>query len=160
MKRLISSAVAALVLGSVATAMCPFTTLFFQYGAGCAPGTQAPPILNGQLDGGMTCGVMIDLNVQQPCGHCGVYVKSEWLVLGFQAVNVPMSNGCTLLASPDIVLPLPPAIGSTVLQGELPHNPSLIGHSFFMQGIIERVSTFGNTTDIEVSNGLEMRIVP
>lgn len=160
MKRMISSVVAALVLGSVAAAMCPFTTIFFQYGAGCAPGTQAPPILNGQLDGGMTCGVIIDLNVQQPCGHCGVYVKSEWLVVGFSAINVPMSNGCSLLASPDIVLPLPPAIGSTVLQGELPHDPSLIGHSFYMQGIIERVSTFGNTTDIEVSNGLEMRIIP
>lgn len=150
----------ALGLGIVtaAVAMCPYTTVFTQYGAGCSPVSLTAPVLNGSVNGSFVCGVTIDLNAPPVC--CNVFLNGEWLLVGTSAVNVPIPNGCTLLASPDLVIPLPPQIGSTKIVADLPHDPALIGTSIYMQGVTSRFTTIGLTTDLEFSNGLELKFNP
>jgi hypothetical protein len=140
--------------------MCPYTVIFSQYGNSCAPTTNMGPILSATADGSSSCAVAIDFNVQQPCGHCGQYVSGQWLVVGLNQMSMPSIGGCSLYVTPDFLIPLPPAIGSTLVEGDMPSDPALIGMSFYMQGIITRVSTLGATTDVEFSNGLEMNIAP
>lgn len=149
---------AGLWLATAAVAMCPYTTVFTQYGTACSPVSLTAPALNGSVNGSFVCGVTIDLNAPPVC--CNVFLNGEWLLVGLQPLNTPLPGGCTLLASPDLVIPLPLQIGSTKIVADLPHDPALIGTSIYMQGVTSRFTTIGLTTDYEFSNGLELKFTP
>lgn len=78
-----------------------------------------------------------------------VSLNGEWLLVG---LNTPLPGGCTLLASPDLVIPLPPQMGSTKIVADLPHDPALIGTSIYMQVVHDGTREF--------SNGLELKFTP
>lgn len=151
----IVAALAVLALAVPANAqVCPYTIAFGSYGSGCAVAAFAPPTIDAAFDGTNACDVKLAYSVPPAC--CNVLLTMQVLVIGTQAVSVPQPGGCTLLASPNLVVALPPMTGDTVIVAALPPNPVFVGTTLYMQGVINRFTTIGFTNDLEFSNGLKM----
>ncbi|MCI0588538.1 MAG: hypothetical protein L0323_17035 [Planctomycetes bacterium] len=106
------------------TQVCPFNPQITTYGAMCGSSLTA-----GALP---TCAIVFDT------GGIGGNV-GRWILIGAQPLALSFPSGtcntltCTLLASPDILLPLAPGQNPFVVS--IPPDPSLLGASAYVQGI-------------------------
>ncbi len=147
-------ALGALFLASRAEAQtCPFNLTFANSGAGCTQSGAMLPTVGGTYSNGPGgCSVTLALTVPPFC--CNVFVTGRFLVLGGQAVTLPVPGGCTLLVFPDIVLTIPASPTSVTFP--LPPDPALVGLLVHAQGILVRFTTIGMTTDFDFSSRLDI----
>ncbi|HKB16751.1 MAG TPA: hypothetical protein VKF62_11845 [Planctomycetota bacterium] len=93
---------------------------------------------------GSSCGSSLTAGVASPCSIVldtgGIYGNvGRWILVGAQPLALPFPSGtcnpltCTLLASPDVLLPLAPAQNPLVLT--IPPDPTLLGASAYLQGV-------------------------
>lgn len=150
------AATLAFVASSTAVfAACPYRTVFTQYGSGCSPLAIAAPTLSGDTVPSSTgCGIRLVFSVSICCGT----PTNQWLFAGIQSLSIPMQDGCTLLASPDVLVPLPATIGPTKVIADLPPTPLFVGATLFLQGAVERQWNGGPS--LQFTNGLEMHFDP
>lgn len=151
---LLALSFAVVPMSSAAFGACPYTPGFAQYGAGCSPLAIAAPTLSGEIEPSSGCGIRVTFSVSICCGT----LSNQWLFAGAQSASVPMPDGCTLLAMPDILVPLPATIGPTKLIADLPQNPAFVGATLFLQGVVERQWNGGPS--LQFTNGLEMHFDP
>ena len=144
-----------LLAGSAFALACPYQAKTGSYGTGCSIVAIDAPKIDAGFDGSGNCSVKFAYSVPPAC--CNVFLTQQLLIIGFNQVKIPAPSGCTLLASPDIIVPLVPTVGTTTFGGDLPPNPALIGTSVFFQGVVERFTTIGLTHDYEFSAGLQMK---
>ncbi|HKB16975.1 MAG TPA: hypothetical protein VKF62_12995 [Planctomycetota bacterium] len=144
----------ALFLASEADAqMCPFNVTFANSGSSCTQSGAMPPTVTGSYSNGNSgCSVTLTLGVPPFC--CNVFVTGRFLVLGGQAVTVPVPGGCNLLVFPDVVLTIPASPLSVTFP--LPPDPALVGLVVHAQGIVVRFTTIGMTTDFDFSSRLDI----
>ncbi|MCI0588332.1 MAG: hypothetical protein L0323_15990 [Planctomycetes bacterium] len=132
---------------------CPFNLTFANSGGGCTQSGAMLPTVGGTYSNGPGgCSVTLALTVPPFC--CNVFVTGRFLVLGGQAVNVPVPGGCSLLVFPDIVVTLPASPTSVTFP--LPPDPALVGLLVHAQGIVVRFTTIGMTTDFDFSGRLDI----
>ncbi|MGH7150222.1 MAG: hypothetical protein ACREIU_05975 [Planctomycetota bacterium] len=114
-----------LLLAPMGTAqVCPFNPQLATYGTMCG----------SSLTAGVVSGCSIVLDTGGIGGNVG-----RWILVGAQPLAIPFPSGtcnpliCTLLASPDVLLPLAPGQNPLVLT--VPPNPALLGASAYLQGV-------------------------
>lgn len=151
---LLAVAAAFVASSTVASGACPYRTVFSQYGLGCSPLAIAAPTLSGDTEPSDGCAIRLVFSVSICCGT----PTNQWLFAGVQSLAIPMQDGCTLLASPDILVPLPATIGPTKLIVDLPQSPLFVGATLFLQGAVERQWNGGPS--LQFTNGLEMHFDP
>ena len=126
MARLAIPALASILLlaSSGNAQVCPFNPQMTTYGTNCG----------SSLSGGVVSSCSIVLDTGGVTGNVG-----RWILVGAQPLAIPFPSGtcnpltCTLLASPDVFLPLAP--GQNPLPLTIPPDPSLLGASAYLQGI-------------------------
>ncbi|HKB14843.1 MAG TPA: hypothetical protein VKF62_02205 [Planctomycetota bacterium] len=126
------------------TQICPFGIAMWHTGSACTQTAVSAPTLQGSYSNGANgCSLTLTLSGGVPWACCTV---ARVLVIGAQAVSLPIPGGCPLLASPDVVVQVPTALTSVTFP--LPPDPGLIGDYAFAQGVvIQFVGGFGTGYD-------------
>ncbi len=141
-----------------APAQCTVMSVAFTpYGTGCNPvfATQTP-MLSGRWDP-QTCSVTLTITAFSGC--CNTYLRDRLFVLGAQQTRVPLpflGIGCTLWASPDIVIPLTSSAGASLT---LAVPPGLPPGSIYGQGLVHYFTTIGFSDDFALTQGLDLAIL-
>ncbi len=143
----------------------PLTFAFGTTGPGCAPFGGAIPTLAGALAPSPTvasCPVVFTFTPGPSPTPIGV-LSSVLLILGASNPNLDLTGaglpGCTLLAFPDVLLPMTPtALGPIfTVTVPVPADPSLIGGTAFAQGAM-LTPTPGAVLSARLSNGVDVSI--
>ncbi len=129
---------------------------FSHYGAACQGASLALPGIEGGFDGSSGCTVTVELFAPPTC--CNTYLVAQFLVVGLSPASHVFPSGCTLLAFPDWVIALSPTPGFTLLHGQLPADPSLVGMSVYLQGVVDDFTTIGMDHDLGFSDGLRLKL--
>lgn len=141
---------------SCAVAQCPFQTVAVQtYGQGCNAVFAALPTLTFALD---ASACQLTANVSSFPGCCNTFRVGSLLALGDQPVNVPLPQfgpGCTLLASPAILLFVPNAAGTSFALNLPPALPPLTFHG---QGGVLYFTTIGLSYDFALTEGAQVTL--
>ncbi|HET6204922.1 MAG TPA: hypothetical protein VFI25_19195 [Planctomycetota bacterium] len=132
---------------------CAFAAQFTGYGAACSASGALPSTLTGLFASGSN-GCTVSVTIDPPFLCCNVYVFGRFLVLGFQSASIPMPNGCTLLAFPDLILPFP--VDSDTLAHAVPNDPAIVGLDVFVQGIVRRFDTIAFVDFFDFTAGLQI----
>jgi hypothetical protein len=168
MKRIALSALLLAPLAGPASAqVCgPLTFAFGTTGPGCAPFGGAIPTLSAALAPSPTlasCPVAFTLTPGPSPTPIGV-LSAAFLILGASNPNLDLTGaglpGCTLLAFPDVLLPMvPTALGGGVfsITVPVPADPSLIGGVAYAQGAM-LTPTPGAVVSARLSNGVDVSI--
>ncbi len=139
-----------------AQSVCPVQSIITQhYGAGCNPVFQDPPEIEAKLDT-QNCEVVIQIKAFPGC--CNTFLQGRILVLGVAPSKIPLPGiglGCTLLVNPVIILLLPASAGDEV-HISLP--PGFPPGTFYAQGAATYFTTIGFTTDVALTDGLQMKL--
>lgn len=111
----LAPALAVLASASVAAAQCSWSSVSVSsYGQGCNAAFPNQPLSVGASLDASQC--RLDLDVTAFPGCCNALLVGNVLVLGFSQVSLPATNlgpGCTLLASPDLLIYQPGSVGGT-----------------------------------------------
>ncbi|MGH7150985.1 MAG: hypothetical protein ACREIU_09820, partial [Planctomycetota bacterium] len=134
---------------------CPFNIQFTSYGSACSPSGALASGLAGLYANGPS-GCSVTLTVSPASDTASTYFISSLLVLGFQSLSFTLPNGCTLLAFPTLLLPLP---FTNVLTLPLPPDPALVGLTAFAQGLVIRTDVFGTTQFHDLTPGVQISIL-
>ncbi|HKB17033.1 MAG TPA: hypothetical protein VKF62_13285, partial [Planctomycetota bacterium] len=143
----------------------PLTFAFGTTGPGCAPFGGAIPTLGATLAPSPTlasCPVLFTVTPGPSPTPIGV-LSSVLLILGASNPALDLTGaglpGCTLLAFPDVILPMTPTAPGPVytLTVPVPADPSLIGGVAFAQGAMMTPSP-GAVLSIRLSNGVDVTI--
>jgi hypothetical protein len=149
--------VTAAAVAPAVTAQCPFATASLQpVGQGCNPVFGTPPGVAVALDP-TTCTVQLTVSAFGGC--CNTFLVGRMLVLGVQAVSIPvpqLGSGCTLLADPVVLLYLQSASGGTFAfsVSSLPPGPV----SFHAQGGAHYFTTIGLSHDFALTAGAQITL--
>lgn len=154
---LLASLVVASSSAAIAVAACGYNVSFSSYGAACSASGAPDSTLTGGFDGTNTCHVAVKFDVPGFC--CNVFVNAQLLVIGTSPANIPAPGGCKLLVTPTVILPLTPTTGTTVIEGDIPPSPALVG-SVYLQGIVGRFTTISFSQDYDFTAGLQILIGP
>ncbi|MEM7205591.1 MAG: kelch repeat-containing protein [Planctomycetota bacterium] len=109
-----------------------------EYGIGCA-GAASSPVLSAVGNSRPWLGEGLELNLDQVGPLAAAFAvgssQSQWRGLALPLPLGPLSPGCSILASPDLVLGALSVAGSAQLELAIPASPALTGQSFFVQGV-------------------------
>jgi hypothetical protein len=149
--------VALCLAASAARTQCTVTQVTFgSYGTGCNPVFPSQvPALSGAWNA-PACSVDLTLNGFSGC--CNTFLRSRMLILGGQQANVPLpwaGTGCTLLASPDVLIAFPVSSSNLL---SLPLPPGIPRATLYGQGLLVYFTTIGMTTDLAFAPGLTLTI--
>jgi len=146
-------ALAVLASASLATAQCSWSSVSVtSYGQGCNPAFPGQPLsVSASLDVNQC---RLDVDVAAFPGCCNAFLVGRVLVLGFAQVSIPAPNlgtGCTLLASPDLLIYQQGSVGGTfeLLFG----NVSLPPATLYVQGAGLYFTSIGLSFDWAASAG-------
>lgn len=134
---------------------CPFNLQSTSYGSACSPSGTLPSGLAGLYANGPG-GCSVTLTVSPSPDTPGTYFITSLLVLGFQSITFTLPSGCTLLAFPTLLLPLPFTNALTI---PLPPDPALAGLTAYAQGLVIRTDILGTTEYHDLTPGLQVSIL-
>lgn len=152
-------ALAVLASATLATAQCSWSSVSVStYGQGCNAAFPGQPLsIAASLD---VSQCQLDIDVTAFPGCCNAFLIGRVLVLGLGQISVPapqIGAGCTLLASPDVVLYQPSSAGSGPF--ELPFaNATLPPVTVYAQATGLYFTTFGLTFDWGTSAGASISL--
>lgn len=130
---------------ATATAAASFYVMrvHYGYGTGCGGATGTPVLVqNANTTGGAGGNIRLTI-VNAPASSLCVYA------LGFTQLSVPISSGCTLLVSPDVLLAeLADTKGRAVTNVVIP--PAVTGAFFAQGGVLDPTAPGG----LSVTNGV------
>ncbi|HLQ38843.1 MAG TPA: hypothetical protein VK348_13625 [Planctomycetota bacterium] len=138
-------------VAAMAPAQCSFSSVQLSaYGSGCNPVFSTNPTLGGTLD---VTNCTLGLTVVAFGGCCNTFLRAFVLAIGAQPANTPLPQlgvGCTLLASPDVLLFQANSAGPTFTLAIPPGLPPL---SFRAQSGAIYFTTIGFSTDVALTEG-------
>lgn len=143
----------------------PLTFAFGTTGPGCAPFGGAIPVLSAVLSPSSSvasCPVAFTLTSGPSPTPIGI-LSSALLILGASNPNLDLTGagfpGCTLLAFPDVVVPMTPTAIAPLfaLTVPVPPDPSLIGGVAYSQGVL-MPPMVGTVSAPRLSNGVDVTI--
>jgi hypothetical protein len=140
-----------LFAATAALAQCPFGSVsVLANGQGCNPVFGTAPTFTVGLDVA-SCTLQVPVSAFSGC--CNTFLVGRVLVLGDQPASVPLpqfGSGCTLLASPVILLYQPASAGDTFV---LTLPASLPPLSFYAQAAAHYFTTIGLSHDFALTAG-------
>ncbi|MCK5943555.1 MAG: hypothetical protein KAI24_16350 [Planctomycetes bacterium] len=150
----ILAACSLLLLATPAAAQCPWSSVSVtSYGQGCSA-----PFPNQQVGVAATLDVttcQLGLDVVAFGGCCNTFLVGRALVVGLSQTATPVPQlgaGCTLLASPDLLLFEPSAPNPQPFVLQLPNAP-LPPTTLYAQGVAVYFTTIGLTVDVTLGPG-------
>lgn len=132
------------------------------FGTGCAGTAGTPALRTASPFERPWIGGTLHVDVANvPAGNATAILvgasRSQWGAVGLPLSLAPIGMpGCSLLASPDVVLAIPNPAGTATLTLSVPNEPALIGQSFYNQAFVRDPGA--NFVGVTVSNGGAARI--